>query len=145
MLNDNIKKFQIAIGGINLSLLPVAWILLKIYPIPEIVFGLHILINIIAQIARLIIVKPLISLSLKEYFAKVVIPCGVTTLVAMPIPFIMKIILPTGLIYSGIIIVTSIVCTTICVYYIGMTSGERSAISQKIAPIIKKIIGKYSD
>ncbi len=143
--NGNIKKFQIVIGFINLSLLPVAWILLKIYPIPEIAFGLHILINIIAQIARLIIVKPLISLSLKEYLNKVVVPCFITTLIAMPIPIIMKIIFPTNLIYSGIIILTCVVCTIICVYYIGMTTGERIAISQKIKPLITRIINKQND
>lgn len=133
--NGHIRNFQLIVGGINLSLLPVAWLLLKIYPIPEIVFGIHILVNIIAQIARLIIVKPLISLSLREYTQKVVMPCGLVTVFATPLPLIIKLTMPENFIGFSVVLIISLICSFICIYYLGMSYNERLLVCQKLKDI----------
>lgn len=134
--NGNIRNFQLIVGGINLSLLPVAWLLLKIYPVPEIVFCLHILVNIIAQIARLLIVRPMISLSLRKYVRKVVLPCFFVTILSVPIPLGLKLVLSDNIFSFIIILVTSLLCSAIAVYYIGMSNNERQVIVQKAKSII---------
>lgn len=134
--NGHIRNFQLIVGGVNLSLLPVAWLLLKVYPIPEIVFCLHILVNIVAQVVRLIIVKPMILLSLREYTKKVVWPCFCVTAMAIPIPIVVKLVMPNNIIGFISILIVSLICSSICIYYFGMTYGEQSMVSQKIQNII---------
>lgn len=140
--NGHIRNFQLIVGGINLSLLPAAWLLLSVYPVPEVVFGIHILVNVIAQIARLIIVRPMISLSLKEYFQKVVQPCGLVTIASLPIPIFLKYQLNENILASLIIIVVCISTTMLTIYYIGMRSNERSIIREKIRTMSCKILNK---
>ena len=134
--SGNIKKFQLIVGGINLSLLPVAWVLLKFYPVPEIVFCLHILVNIIAQVARLLIVRPMISLSLKEYVKKVVFPCFYVTILALPIPLMIKLILPDSFVSSIMIMIVSLFCSFICIYYCGMSLNEQKFVTEKIKALV---------
>ena len=134
--NGHIRNFQLIVGGINLSLLPIAWFVLKKYPVPEFIFMLHILVNIIAQIARLLIVKPMISLSLREYVRKVVLPGGLVTILSIPIPLVMKLLLPINFMSFIAILSTSLLCTIVSVYLVGMSSNERTMVTQKIRNII---------
>lgn len=137
--NGHIRNFQLIVGGINLSLLPVAWLALKVCPIPELVFLLHILVNIIAQIARLIIVRPMISLSLREYTQKVVVPCFLVTIAALPLPLCIKLLLPDTLVVSAIILLISLFVTAVSVYYLGMRANERMLVASKV----KTMFGKF--
>ena len=134
--NGHIRNFQLIVGGINLSLLPVAWLILKEYPIPELVFMLHILVNIIAQIARLLIVKPMISLSLREYTRKVVLPCFGVTILSVPVPLIMRLLLPNDFMGLVAVLFTCILCTMASVYYVGMSSNERIMVAQKLRGMV---------
>ena len=140
--NGNIRNFQVIIGGINLSLLPIAWVLLKIYPIPEIVFFLHILVNIIAQIARLVIVRPMISLSLRKYAKNVVLPCFSVTILSLPIPLGIRLMLSDGIVGFILVLITSLLCSIFAIYYVGMSVNERQVVSQKIKRIIVRMDSK---
>ena len=70
-----IKKFQLIEGSMLLTIVPIAYILLKIYHLPpESVFVTHIIIEILTQYIRLKIVLPLISMDINSYANKVVTP-----------------------------------------------------------------------
>lgn len=140
--NGHIRNFQLIEGGINISLIPIAWLFLKIYPIPELVFGIQILINVIAQIARLLIVRPLIALSLREYAKKVVLPCVFVTITAIPIPLCIKMIVPESLIGFVVVLTISLMISSVCIYYCGMSASERLLITTKVKDIIDNKIRK---
>lgn len=80
-----IKGYQITVGGILLLNFPVAYIALKYNLAPESVFYISILISILAFIARLIILKRLMSLPVLTYLKSVVLT-GI--LVSIPVIFI---------------------------------------------------------
>ena len=102
----------------------------------ELVFMLHILVNIIAQIARLLIVKPMISLSLREYAMRVALPVFRVTLLSLPVPLAMKVLLPTNFMSFVIVLSTSLLCTMASVYYVGMSSNERVIVTHKVRNMI---------
>lgn len=137
--NGKIRNYQIFEGGINLMLIPLTWIVFKLQdkPIPEWAFYVQIFICIATQTARLILVKPLINLSLREYANKVCVPCIAITVVASIIPVIVKVLLPENIVSFFVVVFVSVISVCVVVLTLGMTTHERRLILSKI-PIIKK-------
>lgn len=137
--NGKIRNYQIFEGGINLMLIPLTWIIFKLQdkPIPEWAFYVQIFICIATQTARLILVKPLINLSLREYANKVCVPCIAITVVASIIPVIVKVLLPENIVSFLVVVFVSVISVCVVVLTLGMTTHERRLILSKI-PIIKK-------
>ena len=136
--NGNIRNFQLIVGGINLFLLPITWIVFKIQdlPIPEWAFYTQIIVCLIAQLARLILVRPLINLSLRSYIQEVVSPCTLVLLTSSVIPVVMKAFLKESIWNSMIIVVFSVVSVIVSVFLFGMTKNERQLVLIKI-PLLK--------
>lgn len=137
--NGKIRNFQILVGGTNLLLVPLTWVVFKLQdkPIPEWAFYAQIFICVVAQIARLILVKPLINLSLREYTQKVCVPCVVVTVASSIIPAIVKVLLPDNIMSFFVVVIVSVISVSVFVLTIGMRAHERQVILSKM-PIIKK-------
>ena len=141
--NGKIRNFQILVGGTNLMLVPLTWVVFKLQdkPIPEWAFHAQIFICVVAQIARLILVKPLINLSLREYAKKVCVPCVVVTVASSIVPAIVKVLLPDNIMSFFVVVIVSVISVSVFVLTIGMRAHERQVILSKM-PIIKKFYDK---
>ena len=125
-----LKNFQIAEGMLLLSVVPIAYCLLKYVHISaEEVFIVYLAVEFITQFVRVWIVYPYIQMSRKIYFVEILFP-------------ITKTIIPLGLlgaylyfnfpIYNfGIFIVrvfVCIVCSLIAIYTLGLNNIERQQV-----------------
>lgn len=137
--NGNIKYYQIFEGGINLMLIPIMWLVFKFQnkPIPEWAFYVQIFICVCTQIARLLLVRPLINLSLRNYIFKVVKPCLIVVVVSSIIPFILKSVLTETLLSFLLIVFISVACVLLAIALFGVTNDERNFVLYKV-PIIRK-------
>lgn len=79
----NIRKFQFYECTLLLLIVPISYFVLKIYLLPIIVFYVHLVIELIAQIVRLRIVLPKINMHFKEYVLGVY--CRVAPVFFLPI------------------------------------------------------------
>ncbi|MDD4781487.1 MAG: oligosaccharide flippase family protein [Tissierellia bacterium] len=122
------KTYELTLGVIQLSIFLFSWIFLKMgYPAYS-VFVVGIVINIIMFFVRLFIVSNLISLSVKEFMVKVVVPIiGVIIISVIP-SYLIQQILPNGIIYSIIVILISVVTSSIAMFYIGLDKYWRKKI-----------------
>lgn len=137
--NGNIKYYQIFEGGINLMLIPLTWVVFKLQnrPIPEWAFYVQIFICVCTQIARLLLVKPLIKLSLRSYLFKVVKPCLVVVVTSSVIPFFLKSMVSDTLLSFLCIVFISVLCVLLAVGVFGVTCEERRVVMSKV-PILRK-------
>lgn len=81
-----IKKYQTTLGLILLSIVPIAYIALKLGAPPVSVFIVHFIVGLITFIVRLFIIRPMISLSVRKYFQMVILPISFFTIGALIIP-----------------------------------------------------------
>lgn len=134
----DVKLYQSLIGGILLSIVPISYIVLRLGASPESVYLVHLLVCIVAFITRLLVVKPLIKLSLRQYFVSVFLPCFIVMIVSMPLCLLVKSMLPSS--FAAIFIVCAVcVLTTICSSYLfGLTSGERQFVHAKYLETVHK-------
>lgn len=133
-----IKKYQVTIGTIQLLIVPISYIVLLAGAKAESVFIVYLFITIIAQISRLLILRPLINLSIREFFNKVYYP-------ALKVFFVSSII--PGLIWMNysktdtLFVIELFVCllsAIICIYFIGFDREERNFVVLKIKSRINR-------
>ncbi|NJA05738.1 lipopolysaccharide biosynthesis protein [Methylococcaceae bacterium WWC4] len=123
--SGNIKIYQSVVGCVLLLILPVTYLMLiKGYP-PEASIWSSIVISIVAFVARLFIIAPLVNLSVINFFKKVVLNVGLITVLSVPYPFTLTKIIPEGIDRLVAVGVSSLLSTAIVIYLIGLASDER--------------------
>lgn len=130
----NLKRFQLVEGTMLLSIVPISYILLKLFNIAaEIVFIVHIGVEICTQAARIRIVLPMISLPLKEYIHGVVLPIMKVVIIAPILPVLIHIFLPDEQVINVITVcLISVLSIIITGYFIGCTKDEQNFVKEKI-------------
>lgn len=133
----NIKKFQLIEGTMLLSIVPIAYILLKYFNVtPESVFLVHIIVEILTQYARIILVLPMISMTKKSYFKEVIIPILKVIFITPILPIIAYNNLENSIISFFIVCVISILSVIIGIYFLGCTNVEKNYIMSKIKHVL---------
>lgn len=131
-----IKKFQIIEAIFLLSIVPVAWFMLKYFKVaPVFVFYVHIIIEMITQMVRLNIVLPMIELKVSAYIRQVLSPVIKVLLVSPVIPFLLFYLMKSNLI---IITVVSLFSVSLCSLFLGCSQRERNYIICKVVDKIKR-------
>lgn len=135
----NVKLYQSLIGGILLSIVPIAYVVLRLGGSPESVYVVHLVICIIAFLTRLWVVKPMIRLSMRQYFGNVIFPCIVVMSVSLLLSMLVKNFLPTGIFSTIIVCLSSVLFVLLLTYMIGLTVGERNFVKSKATAVLQRI------
>lgn len=139
-----LKKFQLIEGTMLLTIVPIAYILLKFFGIrPEYVFVVHIVVELCTQYARLRIVLPMIDMKLEDYFRSVIKPILLVVILSPWLPYIANTTVHGQWISFFVACIICVLCISGCVYFIGCTNSERIFIKEKLSEILMKITNKH--
>ena len=134
-----VKKYQIVVGGIQLLIVPIAYIVLKLGGNPESVYLVQFVIMLCAQIARIFMIKPLIQLPLKKYFNEVIVRVLIVAITAPIIPLFIYFnthVMSTTNFFM--VCLFSVISVFISIYLIGITQNERQMILSYLQKRIKR-------
>lgn len=134
----NIRKYQLVIGGILLSIVPISYIALKNGAPAEIVFVIHLCIQLLAQFLAVLMVKNDIGLSIWYYIKNLIIKVLLVALMSSIFPIIVYFVLPSTILSMIVVILISILSTGIAVIFVGLSQSERLFLWGRIHGIIKK-------
>ena len=122
----DIKKFQIIEGTMLLTIVPIAYFLLKVFGIrPEIVFCVHIVVEICTQYIRLKLVLPMIGMSLYTYYKQVINPILLVLVVAPIFPLLLYFYLEQSNFSFFAVCIVCMFSIIISILYLGCTLSER--------------------
>lgn len=138
----NLKRFQIIEGTMLLSIVPIAYVLVKFFHIsPWYVFAVHIVVEMFTQLARLYIVLPMISMRIRDYMSQVLRPVIMVTLAAPIVPICFWNILNQNDFKSFVLMsLLCIVWACVVVLFMGCSKNERKFILDKIIVIKTKML-----
>lgn len=139
LATGKIKKFQTWRGVVMLLMLPISYVALKLGAQPEIVFVVQFVVTFAAQIVMLFIIRPLIQLSLKEYFMEVFIRAGIVSIIAALPSYVVYKALPENFWTLLLVGFVSVIVTAVSVYYVGLNKNEKEMVLTKIRPVMAKI------
>lgn len=133
-----IKLYQSVLGGIQLLIVPVAYVVLRMGGEPNSVFVVHICICLIAFAVRLFIVRGMVGLSIKKYLMEVCVKSGVVTVVSTVLPLTLYFSMNNSLLSAIVVVFVSLGSVAVSAYAIGLTKSERVFVSDKIGQILAK-------
>ena len=139
-----LKKFQIIEGTMLLMIVPIAYLLLKVFGIaPEIVFVVHIIVEICTQYARVRIVLPMIQMKLRIYLREVILPIIMVVIMSPILPYLLYKNIRQSIVSFFIICGFSVVCVSTTVFYVGCEKSEQKFLISKFFDIYKNVIGRF--
>lgn len=140
----NIKKFQIIEGCMLLTIVPIAYLLLKLTKVPpESVFVVHIIVEICTQYVRLKIVLPMINLKFSTYIKQVISPILLVIILSPLIPFTVHHYINQGDWETFLeMCIICVLCTSFIIYKLGCTASERKFLLERIKAFSQKIVCK---
>ncbi len=128
----NIKKYQIIVGLILLSIVPVSYIVLYFGAPAESVFIVYLVVEIFAVAARLFIAHNLVFLPLGRFLSDVAFRSLAVVVSGAVLPFIVHLLLPEGIIRFIAVGFLGLLTSVSSIYLLGLDSLERNVVIEKI-------------
>lgn len=137
----NIKKVQIVESILLLSVVPLAYVLLKFFCIsPVQVFVVYLVIEFMTQFVRVYMIYPIIYLRMVDYFTKVMCPISIVSIASVFICLVISRIIDVSNWWMLFIAVLAyVLATMIIIFLLGLQQSERQLIYRFIC---KKILRK---
>lgn len=126
------KKYQVVCSLINISVIPVSYIVLLLGAPPVSVFIIGCVFTFIGQSVAILILKQLISFSIRKYLLKVILPVLLITLVVSVFALIPRVLMEEGWNRLLCAISISLFFTSLLSYQIGLTKQEKRVIHSLI-------------
>lgn len=134
-----IKIYQIIEGGLLLTILPFAYLFLKIgYP-PEAVYVVQLAVYIIVQLVRIKLVNKKLHFSYFSYIKNVIIPIIFVFIISGFISILAYYTLYKNMAHIVIIPAISVISVLVLSYTIGLTSSERAFVNEKTRALYLRI------
>ena len=133
-----IKVYESVVGGLMLTILPISYVFLKLgYP-PYCVFIVHLLTELVAQNARILIVGKNIQLRYMDFMKEVVAKVALITIVSGILPAYIHMQYCDSTVMSIANCGITIIYSAITIYTLGLNSKERKSITRLVFSKIKK-------
>lgn len=134
-----VKKYQIVCGGILLMILPISYIALKLGFPAYSVFIVHFIMEIIAQLARMFMLRPLISIQIREYIKFIYVPVILVAFLSILIPFSIYVNMEATILRFFVVCQACVLSVSLVVYIIGFSRNERIFVNSKIIAVYKRL------
>lgn len=133
-----VALFQFVVSTTIILIVPISWFFLKQGYSPYIVFYVSLVLNTIALFLRLVLVKRLVKFPLKNYIVNVIVRNLLVAIVSGIIPVLLYKTLAESIHSVCIVVVVTLICTIVSVFYIGMLKDERSSVLKLIRKKIQR-------
>lgn len=135
-----IKIYQIIIGSLQIFSIPLAYFLMKSGHFnPEVLYYVTIFISIICGFSRLIILRKLVSFSIRDFFIcvylKVVLVSFLDFIAIYTLCYYISQNSIDGFIVNGLL---SLIITACFIYFVGLTKSDKDKFSFMVRKILKK-------
>lgn len=132
------KVYELTLGTIQILIFFVSWVVLALGGSASSVYIVAILANALMFFVRLVLMKNMIDLSIRSFWAGVLFPVCCVGLISSVPSFVLRSLLPSSLLFSALSIFFAVFSSCAGMYYFGLKQNER----QKILKLIKtKLIG----
>lgn len=135
-----IKRYQVIVGFVLITSVPLSYILLYFgYP-PEVTVVLTTILSTACVLIRINIYKDLFKTTVLDYFKKVILSCLLVSISSLLIPLILKLMFLKGTSILEFVLISalSLFSTLFCIVFIGVTKEERLSIIKSISTKLNK-------
>jgi Na+-driven multidrug efflux pump len=132
-----VKKYQIVAGGVLLLNFPLSYLALYMGFVPESVYIVSVAVSLAGLIARLVVLRGLINISVAQFLVSVDLRGCVVAVLSFIVPFLAYRAMPETLLSMIAIFLLSWLMCAIVIMTIGVTRDERSFVINKVKALRK--------
>lgn len=133
-----VKKYQAVCGTILLMILPVSYICLLAGCPAYTVFIVHFVMEALAQVARMIMLRPLIGICVKDYFKHVYLKVLMVVILSVILPLFIYENMHNTILRFFTVCSVCVLSVGLVTYTVGLSPNERAFVNLKIAGIYNK-------
>ena len=134
----NIKKYQIVLSSILLSIVPISWVTLKAGAPPITVFIVMLVICVVTFVVRLFFLRTMIGLPLMGFVRQVALPCFFVGFLSVTAALLVSFLL-RGISLSWVYVsILSAFIAFLFVFFIGLSISERTFILVELKRLITR-------
>ena len=137
-----IRNYQIIVGGLQMMNLPVSYFLLRIGFIPEIVIIVAILISQCCLVARLVMLRGMLGLSIRDYIFKVYLNVWIVSILSTILPIVLVGYLESTFLNFVVTSFFSFASTLGTIYIVGCNQNEKMFIKDKCLYLKLKVLSR---
>ena len=135
-----IRNYQVLVSSLLLLSLPLSYVALKLTGVPEASFCVGILVSVLTAGARLLMCRRLVSLSLRRFGRTVLLRVLPVSLVAS-VSFMVPVVMSESYVRLAVSLTAGVSLTVLATWFVGMTSGERAFVVQRMKSVKSRISG----
>ena len=140
LATGKIRNYQIVVGGIYLLNIPVSWLLIELGMGPEAVLLTAIVISQIGLFARLLMLRPMIHLSPRDYLRQVYLRVWLVVAAAIVLPLVLHAVVGGGIVLNLAIAAFAFVCSLASIYFVGCNQHEKRFLLDKCQQLKGKML-----
>lgn len=122
----DIKYYQIVIGSLNLTVLPIVYIALKFGASAESTVLVSVFVSLIGLFPRIHFNKKHFPITYKDYISSVILPTIIVSIVAFILPFTVSQCMPKNFLSLIGVILLCFISSSLSILFIGCTTEERT-------------------
>lgn len=142
LATGKIRNYQLVVGGLQLLNLPLSYMGLRMGLPPEFVMVVAVIVSIVCELARLIMLRNMIGLSVRSFMRRVYLNVIGVTLLAAIVPVGISTLLQDNFITFIVLCAISVACASIVIYFVGCNINERLMVNRQIVKFKNKVLGK---
>lgn len=139
LATGRIRNYQIAVGGIQMMNLPLAYLCLKLGAAPESVLYVAILLSLCCLATRLWMLRGMIALKVGSYVREVFLNVIIVTILSAIVPSLICHYLEESIFKFVSVSVVAVLCTIIVVLFVGCAKNERQFVVRQVRKIPQKL------
>lgn len=132
-----VKVYQAVVGGILLLILPISYITLRLGAPVYSVFIVQFCVEIVAQFARMIMLRKLIDLPVSRYFYNIYFQISIVVAISIILPLIVRTQFTEGWLRFSVVSFSCVLSVITTVFFVGLTKAERNFFTKKVLQILR--------
>ena len=127
-----IKWFSIVVSGLNLMIVPIAYLVLCVGYGPVSAFVVSLVMTVLVQVVRIIVTSKLTVITLSDYFFQVVLPAVTYSLLTPWMAYAFVKTMPLGMIRLILTCILSLVSSLLFAWFVGLNRQEKQLALSKL-------------
>lgn len=137
-----VRKYQAICGSILLMILPISYVCLKLGCPAYSVFIVHFIMESITQIVRMVMLRPLIGIRVRDYFINIYKKVSFVIIFSIIAPFFVYENFNDTILRFFVVCIVCVLSVSTMVYTIGLSKSERVFVKEKVVVMVNKIFHK---
>lgn len=134
-----VRTYYIVCGSMMISILPISYVVLRLGCPAYSVFIVHFCVEMLTQVARLIMVRGRLHLSIRMYLKHVYWPIMMVTTFATILPLVTYNLMADGYLKFFVVLIVSVVSVALVSFVVGLTKSERAFFISKFNIALGKL------